>query len=119
MKRRTLLLIAASFFVFLQLLSFIGPSSLPRLEYPFATKTNTCNEVSDFLRGGQMRDDTCSCTLKGIRTTGFPFITNQYDSCGQDENIVWSIELVNMMINLLIASGVFFLARYVVTKSSK
>src|SRR5437868_560125 len=82
-----------------------------RLHAPFASEpAPDCSHIDSviFLINNQSH---CVCTDKGVSPVGFPFKTNLYDYCYQDESQKSWIVALDLVINLIILITVFRVAK--------
>jgi len=109
-------------FIFFQYLS-LGVNHI-RVSFPGVQKGfSDCNipvnnlPVSDELSASGK--DVCACTLVSYTSLGFPFSINLYDVCGQDASVIWWIQSINWVLQVVILAPTFFLTKKLAERKHK
>ena len=90
------------FVAFVLLVLWVAPVS--RLSFPSISEPPCIPQGTSILE--------CTCTAKGVLRVGFPFRTNLYDYCQQDENQDRRVVATNIAIDVLILVALYLLVRH-------
>lgn len=87
-------------------------ASIYRIPVPLMAEKD-CGPTNTVLLGGL---SGCACTQMGVQPKGFPFRNNLYDYCGQhDEPVAW-INVLNLVSSAGILAVIYIFVRSKISK---